>query len=59
MDDNYEEQRFLVRARELLDKALEDLDSRTTQRLEQNRMKAASGVDEWWERLVEDIQRRI
>lgn len=57
MDDNYEEQRFLDRARELLDEAAEDLDSGTIQRLEHIRMKTLSGVDDWLERLFEEIQR--
>jgi hypothetical protein len=58
MDDSYWEEHFLEKAKELLDKAAEDLDSRTTQRLEHIRMKALNGVDEWVERLIEDIQRR-
>ena len=45
MIENDWEKRFLERARELLDKAAEDLDSRTTQRLEHIRMKALSGVE--------------
>jgi len=57
MIENDGENRFLERARELLDKAAEDLDSRTTQRLEHIRMKALSGVAEWLESLIEDIQR--
>jgi len=57
MDDNYEEQRFLDRARELLDEAAENLDGPTIHRLEHMRMKALSGVDDWLERLFGEIQR--
>ena len=59
MIDNYWEERFLERAKELLDEAAENLDSRTRQRLEHIRMKALSGVDEWLERLLEDIQQKM
>jgi hypothetical protein len=59
MDDNYWEERFLEKAKELLDEAAENLDSRTRQRLEHIRMKALSGVDEWLERLLEDIQQKM
>jgi hypothetical protein len=59
MDDNYGEERFLEKAKELLNKASEDLDSRTRQNLEHIRMRALSGVDEWLERLFEDIERRM
>jgi L-lactate utilization protein LutB len=59
MMGNYGEERFLERVKELLNYAAEDLDSRTRQRLEHIRMKALSGVDEWLERLFEDIQRRM
>ena len=57
MDENYGEERFLEKAKELLDKAAEDLDSPTRHRLEHIRMKALSGVDDWLERLFEEIQR--
>jgi L-lactate utilization protein LutB len=59
MDENYGEERFLERVKELLDKAAEDLDSRTRQRLEHIRMKALNGIDEWLERMFEDIQRKM
>ena len=59
MDDNYWEERFLEKAKELLDEAAENLDSRTRQRLEHIRMKALSGVDKWLERLLEDIQQKM
>ena len=59
MDDNYEEQRFSERARELLDEAAKNLDDQTIHRLEHIRMKALSGVDEWLERMFEDIQRKM
>ena len=58
MMDNYGEERFLERVKELLNCAADDLDSRTRQRLENIRMKALSGVDEWLGRLFEDIQRK-
>jgi len=59
MMDNYGEERFLERVKELLDKAAEDLESRSRQRLENIRKKALSGVDEWLGRLFEDIERRM
>ena len=59
MDENDREGRFLERAKELLDKAAEDLESRSRQRLENIRKKALSGVDEWLGRLFEDIERRM
>ena len=59
MDDNYWEESFLEKVKELLDEAVEDLDSPTIHRLEHIRMKALSGVDEWLGRLFEDIGRRM
>jgi len=59
MDENDEERFFLERARELLNRAAEDLDSPIQERLEQIRLKALTGVDDWLERLFEDIHRRI
>lgn len=57
MIDNYWEERFLERAKELLDEAAENLDGPTIHRLEHMRMKALSGVDDWLERLFGEIQR--
>jgi len=59
MIDNDWEERFLEKAKELLDEAAENLDSRTRQRLDHIRMKALSDVDEWLERLIEDIQQEM
>jgi L-lactate utilization protein LutB len=58
MIENDWEKRFLERARELLNNAAEDLDRQTRQSLEHIRFKALSGVDEWLERLIKDIQKR-
>ena len=46
MIENGEGKRFLEKTNDLLNRAAENLDSRTRQRLEHMRMKALSGVEE-------------
>jgi hypothetical protein len=59
MDDNDAGAAFLEKAKELLDKAAEDLDGRTRQRLDQIRMRTLHRLDDWLECLFDDIQRRM
>ncbi len=58
-DENEEDRFFLERARELLNHAAEDLDRPTQERLEQMRLKVLGRVDDWLERLFEEIQKKL